>query len=170
VAQGGFSTFRLSLTYAGEAAIPLFVIGLYAVQRPRIGRLGFAGAVAYAYAYVFFASTVVYALIAGTPNYQAMTRVFGAWMTVHGLIMLAGGLAFGLAVVWAGVLPRWTGVFLMAGVVLVVAASGIPDIARTVAAAVPDAAFIGMGLALLSGRLTPRAQQRPTAAHPNHAP
>jgi hypothetical protein len=51
VAQGGFSTFRLALTYAGEAAIPLFVIGLYAVQRPRIGRLGLAGAVAYAYSY-----------------------------------------------------------------------------------------------------------------------
>jgi hypothetical protein len=31
VAQGGFSTVRLSLTYAGEAAIPLFVLGLYAV-------------------------------------------------------------------------------------------------------------------------------------------
>jgi hypothetical protein len=94
VAQGGFSTFRLSLTYAGEAAIPLFVIGLYAVQRPRIGRLGFFGAVAYAYSYVFFTSTVVYALIAGTPNYAALVKVFGASMTVHGLIMLAGGLAF----------------------------------------------------------------------------
>jgi hypothetical protein len=76
VAQGGFSTFRLSLTYAGEAAIPLFVIGLYAVQRPRIGRLGFFGAVAYAYSYVFFTSTVVYALIAGIPNYAALVKVF----------------------------------------------------------------------------------------------
>jgi hypothetical protein len=171
VAQGGFSTFRLSLTYAGEAAIPLFVIGLYAVQRPRIGRLGFAGAVAYAYSYVFFTSTVVYALIAGTPDYKALVTVFGAWMTVHGLIMLAGGLAFGLAVVRAGVLPRWTGVCLMAGVVLVVAASGLPNIARTVAAAVPDAAFIGMGLALLSGRLKSRALQARTAeTHPNGAP
>jgi hypothetical protein len=164
VAQGGFSTFRLALTYAGEAAIPLFVIGLYAVQRPRIGRLGFAGAVAYAYSYVFFTSTVVYALIARTPNYKDMAKVFGAWMTVHGLIMLAGGLAFGLAVVRAGVLPRWTGVFLMAGVVLVVAASGLPDIARTVAAAIPDAAFIGMGLALLNRRLKSRTRQGLTEA------
>jgi hypothetical protein len=155
VAQGGFSTFRLSLTYAGEAAIPLFVLGLYAVQRPRIGRLGIAGAVAYAYAYVFFSSTVVYALIAATPNYQDLTKVFGAWMTVHGLIMLAGGLAFGLAVARAGVLPRWTGIVLMAGVILVVADAGLPNLARTVAAAVPDAAFIGMGLALLRGRLKP---------------
>jgi hypothetical protein len=61
VAQGGFSAFRLVLTYIGEAAIPLFVIGLYAVQRPRIGRLGFTGAIGYAYSYVFFTSTVVYA-------------------------------------------------------------------------------------------------------------
>jgi hypothetical protein len=171
VAQGGFSTFRLSLTYAGEAAIPLFVIGLYAVQCPRIGRLGFFGAVAYAYSYVFFTSTVVYALIAGTPNYKALVKIFGAWMTVHGLIMLVGGLAFGLAVIRVGVLPRWTGVCLMAGVVLVVAASGLPDIARTVAAAVPDAAFIGMGFALLSGRLRSRVRQLPTAvAQLNHAP
>lgn len=170
VAQGGFSTFRLSLTYAGEAAIPLFVLGLYAVQRPRIGRLGLAGAVAYAYSYVFFTSTVVYALIAGTPNYKDMTKVFGAWMTVHGLIMLAGGLAFGLAVARAGVLPRWTGIVLMAGVILVVAAAGLPDLARTVAAAVPDAAFIGMGLALLRGRLKPYGQQgHATVEHPHHA-
>jgi len=171
VAQGGFSTFRLALTYAGEAAIPLFVIGLYAVQRPPIGRLGFAGAVAYAYSYVFFTSTVVYALIARTPNYKDMAKVFGAWMTVHGLIMLVGGLAFGLAVVRAGVLPRWTGVLLMAGVVLVVAASGLPDIPRTVAAAIPDAAFIGMGLAVLNRRRKSRTRQGPTeATHPDHAP
>ena len=85
-------------------------------------------------------------------------------------LRLGGGLAFGLAVVRAGVLPRWTGVCLMAGVVLVVAASGLPDIARTVAAAVPDTAFIGMGLALLSGRMKPGARQARTAVtHPNHA-
>jgi hypothetical protein len=152
VAQGDFSTFRLFLTYVGEAAIPLFVIGLYALQRPRIGRLGLLGAVAYAYSYVFFTSTVVYALTAGTRNYKALVDVFGAWMTVHGLIMLVGGLAFGLAVVRARVLPRWTGVCLMVGVVLVVTASGLPNIARTVAAAVPTAAFTGMGFALLGGR------------------
>ncbi|MDT4962341.1 MAG: hypothetical protein QOF87_1988 [Pseudonocardiales bacterium] len=149
VAQGNFTTVRLSMTYVGEAAIPLFVIGLYAAQRPRIGRLGLLGALAYAYAYVFFTSTVVYALFAGTPNYQELTKVFGAWMIIRGLVMLVGGLAFGLAVVRAGVLPRWTGMCLMAGVVLVAAASDLPNIARTVAAALPAVAFIGMGCALL---------------------
>ena len=32
--QGGFSTTQLVLTYAAESAIPLFVLGLYALQRP----------------------------------------------------------------------------------------------------------------------------------------
>jgi hypothetical protein len=149
VGQGHFSTLRLILTYLGEAAIPLFVLGLYAVQRPRIGRLGLAGAVAYAYSYVFFTSTVVYALVAHTSTYAGVTKAFGAWMVIHGLIMLIGGTAFGVAVVRAKVLPRWTGICLVAGVVLVAAASGLPVLARTIAEAVPAAAFIAMGAALL---------------------
>ena len=159
VAQGGFSTFRLVLTYLAEAAIPLFVIGLYAVQRPRIGRLGLFGALADAYSYVFFTATVVYALAAGTPTWQALGKVFGAWRPVHGLIMGAGGLAFGLATLKAGVFPRWTGLCLMAGVVLVAAAAGLPNLARAAAEAFPAAAFTGMGLVLLN------SLRRPAAPH-----
>jgi hypothetical protein len=151
VGQGHFSTARLALTYLGEAAIPLFVLGLYAVQRPRIGRLGLFGAAAYAYSYVFFTSTVVYALVAHTPDYQGVTKAFGAWMVVHGLIMIIGGMSLGISVVRAGVLPRWTGTCLAVGVVLVAVASGLSTIARAVAEAVPAAAFIGMGSALLRG-------------------
>lgn len=50
--QGGFSSLQLWLTYVAEAAIPLFVIGLYVAQRPSIGRAGLLGALGYAYAYV----------------------------------------------------------------------------------------------------------------------
>ncbi len=149
IGQGGFSTVRLSLTYAAESAIPLFIIGLYAVQRPTIGRLGLVGAVAYAYSYVFFTSTVVYALVAHTANNYAVTRAFGAWMVVHGVVMVGGGVAFGLAVVRARVLPAWTGRCLAVGVVLVACASGLPTVARTLAEAVAAAAFIGMGTSLV---------------------
>ena len=69
--QGGFSTVQLALTYAAEAALPLFVIGLSAVQRPRIGRLGLVGAVGYAYAYVAFAATVVYSLVEKVDDWAA---------------------------------------------------------------------------------------------------
>jgi hypothetical protein len=149
IAQGGFSTFRLFLTYAGEAAIPLFVMGLYAAQRPRIGRLGLVGAVTFAYSYVFFTATVVYALVARSADYDAVTTAFGVWMTVHGALMLIGGLAFGSAVVRAGVFPRWTGVALMLGVVLVAAASGSSNGPRAIAEAVTATAFIGMGTTLI---------------------
>jgi hypothetical protein len=138
VAQGDFSTARLALAYFGEAGIVFAVIGLYAVQRPRVGRLGLYGALAYAYAFAFFASTVVYALAAGSKNWAAVTDVFGGWLTLHGAIMVAGGVAFGLAVIKTAALPCWTAVCLMAGVVLVAAAAGMPTAVRAGAAALPQ--------------------------------
>jgi hypothetical protein len=139
--------------------------------------LGLFGATAYAYAYVFFTGTVLYALIDRTQSYAALTHVFRAWMTVHGGIMLVGGLAFGLATVKAGALPRWTGVCLMVGVVLVASASGLPNLERTIAAAFPATAFAGMGIALLHrGRPQPwpsgdktevRREQHPATAERN---
>jgi hypothetical protein len=149
LAQGGFSTVQLVLTYASEAAIPLFVIGIYALQRPGIGRLGLFGAVAYAYAYVFFTSTVVYALLEHTPTWSALTDQMGPWITIHSVLMVAAGLAFGFAVVRAGVLPGWTGTLLMAGMASMVIASFLPDVVQTAAAALRDMAFVGMGASLV---------------------
>jgi hypothetical protein len=65
--------------------------------------------------------------------------------------MLIGGVALGIAIARARVFPGWTGPCLVVGVVLVAAASALPSLARTVAEAVPAAAFIGMGLAVLRG-------------------
>jgi hypothetical protein len=147
--QGGFSTVQLALTYAAEAAIPLFVLGLYALQRPRIGRLGLVGALAYAYTFVFFTSTVVYALVDHTRDWDALTSAFGEWMTIHSALMVIGGIALGVATVRARVLPRWTGAILVLGMILMTVATALPDIAQTFAAGVRDLAFAGMGAALL---------------------
>jgi hypothetical protein len=168
IIQGDFSTFRLALTYAGEATIPLFVLGLYAMRWRQLGRLGLFGALAYAYAYVFFTSTVVYALIAKTRDYKALSEVFGAWMTLHGLVLVVAGVLLGLAVVRSGALPRWTGLCLMAGVVLVAAASGFSNVVRTIAAAFPAAAFIGMGLAVLA-RTRPAVSDLPSGVSRQNA-
>jgi hypothetical protein len=150
-AQGDFSTVRLCLTYAGEAAIPLFVIGLYAAARHRLGLMGLIGAAAYAYSYIFFTGTVLFALVDHTRSYHSLAQTFGPAMVIHGAIMLIGGLAFGFAVVRSGTFPRWTGLVLMVGVILVVSASDLSNIARTVAAAFPAIAFVGMGVSLLTG-------------------
>jgi hypothetical protein len=125
--QGGFSTTQLALTYAAEAAIPLFVLGLYALQRPRIGRLGLVAALAYAYTFVFFTSTVVYALIDQTSDWDALTSKFGAWMTVHSALMVIAGIAFGVAIVRARVLPRWTWAALILGMILMTVATALLD-------------------------------------------
>ncbi len=147
--QGGFSTGQLWMTLVAEAAIPVFVIGLYLVQRPQIGRLGLVGAVAYAYAFVYFTGTVVYALVDGTSNYAALGDALDPWMTLHGAIMVLAGIAFGSAVVRARVFPPWTGVTLIAGVVLVAATQASPEGVQLIAAGIRDLAFAGMGAALV---------------------
>jgi len=149
LAQGGFSTGQLLLTYVAEAAIPLFVLGLYAAQRPRIGRLGLIGALAYAYTFVFFAGTVSFALTTHARDWDILVNRMSPWVTIHGGLIVLAGLAFGLAVVRARVLPRWTGLTLMAGVVLVAASSGLPDVVQTASAGVRDLAFVGMGMGVL---------------------
>lgn len=157
-AQGGFSTGQLWLTLVAEAAIPCFVIGLYLAQRPPIDRLGQVSAYAYAYAFVFFTGTVIYALVNDTSDYATLSDDLGAAMLLHGAIMVVAGTGFGWAVTRAGVLPRWTGFALIAGVVLVAATQGAPEGAQLVAAGVRDLAFAGMGAALL--RLADRDTQK----------
>lgn len=86
--------------------------------------------------------------------------MFGGWLTRHGAIMVVGGLAFGLAVIKTAVLPRWTAVCLMAGVVFVAAAAGMSAAVRAGAAALPQAAFIGMGVMGLRERCGPGSRMR----------
>jgi hypothetical protein len=148
--QGGFSTGQLWLTLVAETAVPVFVIGLYMVQRPQIGRLGRWSAIAYAYAYVFFVGTVVYAIVDATSDYTVLSRDLQPWMTIHGAIMVFAGLGFGVAVIRAKVLPAWTGAALMAGVVLVSASQTLPETLQVLAAAVRDLGFAGMGVALVA--------------------
>lgn len=147
--QGGFSSGQLWLTLVAEIAVPIFVVGLYLVQRPRIGRLGRVSAWAYAVAYLFFAGTVVYALVNGTGDFSALSDDLGLWMTIPGAVMLLAGIGFGVAVIKAGVLPRWTGAALILGVILVVICQGLPEGPQLIAAAVRDLGFAGMGAALL---------------------
>jgi hypothetical protein len=158
--QGGFTAGQLWLTLVAEAAIPGVVIGLYATQRPHIGRLGRVSAAAYAYSYVFFTGTVVYALIDHTSDYGTLSQDLGLSMTVHGAIMVLAGLGFGFAVIRAGLLPRWTAIALMSGVVLVALSQNLPDAAQTLAAAIRALGFAGMGAALLQVPSGPRRLSR----------
>jgi len=150
--QGGFSTGQLWLTLVAEAAVPVFVLGLAVLQRPRLGRLGQLSALAYAYAFVFFTGTVVYALVHGTEDYAALSDELGAPMVIHGAVMVVAGLAFGSAVLRARAFPAWTAGALMTGVVLVAVAQGLPASLQLIAAGIRDVGFAGMGAATAVGR------------------
>lgn len=149
VARGGFSTSQLWLTLVAEAAIPVFVVGLAVLQQPLLGRFGMWSAVAYAYSYLAFTGTVVYALVNGTPDYKTLSEDIGAVMLIHGAIMVTAGLGFGFAALRARLFPRWTCMTLMAGVVFVALAQNLPDGAQLFAAGVRDLGFAGMGAAAL---------------------
>jgi hypothetical protein len=163
--QGGFSTTQLVLTYIAESAIPLFVLGLYAVQRPHIGRLGLLGAVGYAYTYVFFTGTVLLALVNKSPDWDGLVGDLGPWVTLHGLLMVLAGSCFGVAVVRARVLPRWTGVLLIVGVILVALSSPLPGAVQALGAGVRELAFAGMGLSLLTYPRPIRAATERSVVH-----
>jgi hypothetical protein len=148
---GGFSVPQLGLNYVAFVAMPFIVLGLYAMQRPRMGWLGLSGALTYGAAFVYFAGTTAYALARGTPDYATLLRELGGLYIAHGVLMVAGGIIFGAAVIRARVLPPWTGFALIAGVSLnlLVAVLPAPPIVQTVGSAVRNVAFIGMGVALL---------------------
>jgi hypothetical protein len=148
-AQGGFSTMQLTLTLVAEAAIPFFIIGLYVLQRPRMSRLGLVATIGYAYTFIFFSGTVVFALAQRTSNWDVLVQHLGPAIAIHGILMVVAGLTLGLTMLQAAVLPRWTAWTLMAGVVLVAASSGLPDLAKTASAGIRDLAFAAMGASLL---------------------
>jgi hypothetical protein len=64
--------------------------------------------------------------------------------------MVIAGIGFGVAVLRARLLPTWTAVAVMVGVVLVALAQSMPDSMQLIAAGVRDLGFAGMGAALLT--------------------
>jgi hypothetical protein len=170
--QGSFSGGQLWLTLVAEAMIPIFVAGLYVVQRPRIGRLGRASAIAYAVSYIYYTGTVAYALVNHTKDWDTLSHQLNPALTIDGALFLVAGVGFGIAVRRAALLPRWTGFSLIAGVVLVAISQGMPEALQLTAVGVRDLAFAGMGASLIRERIAlshPLVWQRPPGRPPSRA-
>jgi hypothetical protein len=153
-AQGEFSTWQLWLTLIAEIAIPFFVIGLWWIKRDELGKIGKFSAFLYAYAYVFFTFTVIYALVQNTPDYDTLSDDLAPWMLIHGAIMVVAGIGFGYSIIKSKAYPHWTGIALILGVILVSGTQGAPEGLQLVAVAIRDIAFIGMGASLLAASKT----------------
>lgn len=150
---GGYSPAQLWINYLAFLAIPFVMIGLHAVQRPHAGAGSLLGALAYGSAFTYFAGTTTYALVRGTPDYATLLHELGPAYTVHGAVMIVGGIAFGWGVIRAGVIPRWTGILLGVGVItnLVVALGALPPLGHVAGTLIRNVALVGMGAAVLRG-------------------
>lgn len=150
----GFSPLQLWLSYIAFLSMPALFIGLYAVQRPEIEPFGLVGALLYGAAFIYFAHTALYALAEHVATYAALWARLGSLYTLHGGLMILGGLLFGAASSRARRLPRWTALAFLVGIGLnlVLGLLDVPEILQTAGSTLRNAGLVGMGFALLGRR------------------
>lgn len=151
--QGGFSTWQLWLNYVAFLPMPALILALYVVQRSRVSTWAMAGAMLYGFAFIYFAHTTLVALSTGAADYAQLWGRLGGMYTLHGAVMVAGGLAFGLATARARVLPAWAAWCFTAGVAanLVIALAPLPELMQIAGSALRNVGLMGMGWALVRG-------------------
>lgn len=134
--------------------MPVILVGLYAVQRPRSSYFGLLGGILYGFAFIYFAHTTMYALAASVNTYEQLWAQLGWIYTFHGALMILGGGMFGIDTVRAGVLPSWAARLFLIGIVvnLVVALLPVPDLLQTIGTTIRNVGLIGMGLGLILRR------------------
>lgn len=152
--RGGFSAAQLWLTYIAFLPMPWLLLGVYVVHQPRPGLPGLIGALLYGVAFTYFAHTALYALTEHIPTYEILWQRLGNTYTVHGAIMVTGGLLFAWSALRAGWLPRPSVWLFTAGIMvnLVVALLPAPDILQTAGTVLRNLGLISMGYAILFTR------------------
>lgn len=151
--QQGFSRPQLLLNYLAFLPMPWLLLGICATRDEPLGRAGLAGALLYGIAFTYFAHTTLHALATQAPTYEALWRQLGPAYTMHGALMVVGGLLFTGAALRAGGLPRLAVGLFGAGLLvnLVLALLPAPDILQTLGTAIRNAGLVGMGYAILRG-------------------
>lgn len=149
--NGGFSRVQLLINYAGFLPMPFLMLGLYAVQRPKIGWIGLGGAILYGIAFIYFAHTTLLALEESFLSYEMLWNHLGAVYTFHGGLMVVGGLLFGFAALKAGVLWQKGVILFIAGLLLNLLLSflPLPDIFQTIGSSIRNLGLIGIGFGLM---------------------
>lgn len=149
--NGGFSQNQLLLNYAGFLPMPFLMIGLYAVQRPKIGWLGLTGAIVYGIAFIYFIHTTLLALEESFPNYEMLWHRLGTVYTFHGGLMVVGGLLFGFASLKAGVLWRKGIILFIFGIFLnlILTFLPLPEIVQIIGSSLRNLGLITIGFGMI---------------------
>lgn len=151
--QQGFSSLQLWLNYIAFLPMPWLLLGLYAVQDPCPNVMALTGALIYGVAFTYFAHSTLYAIAEHVPSYEALWSRLGGLYTLHGGLMVLGGIMFAWSSFRRNRLPRWALLLFGAGVAcnLVVALVPAPDIYQTIGSRVRNLGLMGMGYSVLVG-------------------
>ena len=150
-AGGGFSPIQLLINYIGFLPIPFLMLGLYAYQRPRIGWVGLIGSVLYGVAFIYFAHTTLIALEESISDYEILWRKLGDFYTFHGVLMVIGGIMFGIDSLRAKVLWRGAIILFILGIMinLCLAILPLPDRLQIVGSSLRNLGLITMGISIM---------------------
>jgi hypothetical protein len=159
--------------------------GMYLHQRRRVGALGLVGFLVFAAGYFLMSSVeaiaafVLPTLAHSQPGYvndvlrasagQATAGDIGAMQTLFalvGVLYMAGGLLFGIALFRAGVLARWAAALLAVGTVATAALKFLPESFDRPFAVPTGIALIGLGVSLWRTQPTSTPATKPVAAVP----
>jgi hypothetical protein len=149
--QHGFSVSQLWLNYIAFVPMSWLLLGLYAVHEPAPGALGLIGALLYGAAFTYFSHTTLFALYENVSTYEELWRRLGGTYTVHGALMVCGGLLFAWSALRAKWLPRFSVLLFLAGIIanLVLSYPPTPDILQTIGSAARNAGLVAMGYFVL---------------------
>ena len=152
--QQGFSTSQLWLNYIAFVPMSWLLFGIYVVHDPKPNAAGLIGALLYGAAFTYFAHTTLYALDHGVSTYEALWQRLGSVYTVHGALMICGGVLFAWAVLRAGWLPRFAVLLFLAGIGmnLLLSLLPAPDILQTIGSAARNLGLVAMGYAIVATR------------------
>jgi hypothetical protein len=149
--HGGFSTQQLWLNYIAFVPMSWLLLGIYAVHVPRPNAVGLVGALLYGAAFTYFAHTTLHALDEHVSTYEVLWGRLGHTYTVHGALMVCGGLMFGWSALRANWLPKVSVVLFVAGITanLILGLLPVPDILQIFGSAVRNLGLVLMGFAIL---------------------
>jgi hypothetical protein len=149
--QGGFSTLQLWLNYLAFLPMSWLLLGIFALHKPKPSSLGLIGAVLYGAAFTYFSYTTLFALSEKIVSYDLLWSRLGLVYTVHGALMVIGGLLFAWSAWSAGWLPRVPIACFAAGLTvnLLLGLTPAPDILQTIGSALRNLGLVLMGYAII---------------------
>lgn len=152
--NGGFSHLQLLINYLGFLPMPFLMIGLYAIQCPKIKWFGLLGSVLYGVAFIYFTHTTLYAFEESMPDYETLWRKLGGVYTFHGGLMITGGVLFSLATLRANVLWRSAVILFLIGIILnlVLGLLPLPEIVQIAGSTARNLGLMGIGVGLMRSR------------------